>query len=276
MDKDEILKVFKDLNNNFGPEDEVLSIDVNGVKYNLSIEKLKSRYPEIKIEQVRKIFNKSDLELPEVKPSLKRNKGVKKSNTSMLIDLINLAHNKPVNNNRPNSSEENSTKLNNKKLKIGGGIFAASIVLFFVMLFIEKSSEKNFKFTETRRDTKNSNKKLENGFNRKRLQKATNRNFAPSTAKSALQERKIMRDSYKAPRQNTVRSIPNKRKPANKPEPLQIRPEEMIEPVPPEDNPYPEDNYDPYSAEDVDPYYEEDQPQPPPGDDPYLDNPYPD
>ena len=71
-------------------------------------------------------------------------------------------------------------------------------------------------------------------------------------------------------------NIPNKRAPANIPEPPHMNPEEIVEAIPQGDNPYPEDDYDPYMTEEVDPYYEEDKPQPPQVDDPYLDNPYPD
>ena len=189
MNKDEILKVFKELNNNFGPEDEILSIDVNGVKYNLSIEKLKSYYPKLSIEQIRKIFEKNDLELPEVKPSLKSNQGVKKSNTSMLIDLINLAHNKPISTNHPSSTEIEKERSNRTKLKIAGGILVASVMLFFVMFFIEKNSEKNFKFTENRKQSKG-NKAAERGFKRKKLQKPQIETLLPLLQRASYKKEK--------------------------------------------------------------------------------------
>ena len=273
MKKDEILSVIKELNNNFGPDDEILTIEINEIKYNISIIKLKRRFPNIEISEVRNIFGQNHLELPEIKPNLKKASHIQKSNTSMLIDLINIAHNKPLNN-KTYKNPNNSKELNNRNIKIATSIIAASFLLFLTMFFIEKNSEKNYKYVESKRATKPTTE----AFNRKKLQQATNRKFVPSTAKSKLQERKIMRDNYTPPRPPAPRVAPNVRKPANdNPEPLRIRQDEIVENAPPphDDNPYPNDDYEPYPDENTDPYYE-DMGQPPPGDDPYLDNPYPD
>ena len=64
--KEEILNVLKDLNNNFGPEEDVISIEINNIKYNISIDKLKTKYPSIEISEIHQIFKENDLELPEV------------------------------------------------------------------------------------------------------------------------------------------------------------------------------------------------------------------
>ena len=71
MKKEEILKVLKDLNNNFGPEEDVISIEINKIKYNISIEKLKTRYPGIEVSEIHKIFKTHDMELPEIMPQVK-------------------------------------------------------------------------------------------------------------------------------------------------------------------------------------------------------------
>ena len=191
----------------------------------------------------------------------------------MLIDLINLAHNKPIIKNDINDDE--TIKGKNKNIfSIIGGITFASIIVLLLMVKLEKSSEKNYKFSEKPVEK---TRVTPETFSRKSLKKATNRKFEPSISKSRLQERKIRRDTYiPKPQQKVVRPV-KKRMPANKPE-YTDSPGEVMgadgSPIPAD--PYQEDNYDDYSEMDKDPYYEDAPSEPNETEDPYLDNPYPD
>ena len=86
----------------------------------------------------------------------------------MLIDLINLAHNKPI---EKLEQTEGQNKKENKStiLKIGVGIVAASFILMIAMIQLEKSNEKSFKFTE--KSKKSDGRKPTETFTRTNLKK---------------------------------------------------------------------------------------------------------